>query len=295
MTAARPTRRGLVLGAGGIVGYAWAVCALRRLEKATGWDPREASLLIGTSAGSVLATELAAGVSVTELYDALYARVRRGTGTSPGAHLPPKPHLRPLSWSMVRAGLRGALPLRVALTGLLPEGRADSGILSRTVEAHVPEGQWVKHPRCLVVAVDCQSGRRVAFGRDREASSREAVRASCAVPGWFAPVAIGGRRYMDGGVVSPTSLDLAATEAVDEVIVVSPLTSPNRVPASSIGEAFERTLRAMMSRVLDAEAAVCERAGKQVLRIEPTAPELALMGPNFMDARRRAAMMDAWI
>jgi NTE family protein len=55
-------RRGIVFACGGVMGYAWSLLALRRYEKAIGWDARGASALVGTSAGSVLATELAARV-----------------------------------------------------------------------------------------------------------------------------------------------------------------------------------------------------------------------------------------
>ncbi|WP_394837531.1 patatin-like phospholipase family protein [Pendulispora rubella] len=287
-------RRGLVLGAGGVVGYAWTVCALRRLETETGWDPRKADLLMGTSAGSILATALAAGVSTSDLLESLRKSVHRGVAPDARDHLPPTPRWRPLSLPMVRAGLRREIPIHAAMVGLLPEGRGDSSALARSIDRLVPEGRWVEHPNCLVVAVDCESGKRVAFGRDEHTSSREAVRASCAVPGWYAPIAIGGRRYMDGGAVSATSLDLVAHEALDEVYVISPMTSTRYVRASSIGEFFERGLRHVMSAALEREVRPCERAGKRVLRIEPTAPELALMGANFMDPRRRASMLDAW-
>ena len=48
-------RRGLVLGAGGVLGAAWTIGALTAVQDELGWDPREAEVLIGTSAGSVLA------------------------------------------------------------------------------------------------------------------------------------------------------------------------------------------------------------------------------------------------
>ena len=60
-------RRGLVLGAGGVLGAAWTVGALRALELATGWDPRTAEVVVGTSAGSVLAAFVGLGVNTEQM------------------------------------------------------------------------------------------------------------------------------------------------------------------------------------------------------------------------------------
>lgn len=285
-------RRGLVLGAGGVLGYTWSVCALHRFATTTGWDARRAAALVGTSAGSIIATALAAGVSTADLL----AHQRRPARREGASHLPPWPHRRPLSWSLARAGLSGKQPLRVALAGLLPEGRVEQIALAAAVDGLVEAGRWVDHPSCWLVAMDADSGDRVAFGRAGAppAGARDAARASCAVPGWFAPVNIGGRRYVDGGVVSATSADLLAGEALDEVVVISPMTSRGPVPAGSLAEGLERLLRRRMSRALEREVAALEAAGVRVIRIEPTAAELRVMGPNFMDPRRRQLVLNAW-
>src|SRR5580692_1368284 len=58
---------GLVLGAGGVVGQAYHAGTLAALEQVKGWDPREASIIVGTSAGSVTATLLRVGVPASDL------------------------------------------------------------------------------------------------------------------------------------------------------------------------------------------------------------------------------------
>lgn len=63
------TRTALVIGCGGTLGGAWSVAALHALAEHLDWDPREADILQGTSAGAELATMLGAGFSVTELVD----------------------------------------------------------------------------------------------------------------------------------------------------------------------------------------------------------------------------------
>ena len=77
-----------------------------------------------------------------------------------------------------------------------------------------PDG-WAPREGVWVVAMDYDSGRRVAFGREGAPPARldEAVTASCAIPGWYAPVLIDGRRYVDGGTLSATSADLLAARA----------------------------------------------------------------------------------
>ena len=56
------TRTGVVLGAGGVLGAAWTIGALAALQEQRGWDPCEADVLVGTSAGSVLASFLGCGI-----------------------------------------------------------------------------------------------------------------------------------------------------------------------------------------------------------------------------------------
>jgi len=67
------------------------------------------------------------------------------------------------------------------------------------------------------VATDIQTGQEMVFGSGNTGS---AVRASCSVPGVFVPVTIGGRMYVDGGVVSPVAVDAARRLGADIVIAV---------------------------------------------------------------------------
>ena len=82
-------------------------------------------------------------------------------------------------------------------------------------------------PATWIVAVDLDSGRRVVFGRDGSppATVAEAARASCAVPAYFEPAEIGGRRYVDGGVHSTTNADLVGPERPDLVLVSAPMSA----------------------------------------------------------------------
>ena len=66
-TGAQRPRRGLVLGGGGVLGGTWAIGALAALEEEYGFAVADVDVIVGTSAGSVLAALLGGGVSVEQL------------------------------------------------------------------------------------------------------------------------------------------------------------------------------------------------------------------------------------
>ena len=61
------TRRGLAIGCGGTLGFAWTAIALQAVERELGWDARTAEVLVGTSAGSEMVALLGSGRSVAEI------------------------------------------------------------------------------------------------------------------------------------------------------------------------------------------------------------------------------------
>src|SRR3984957_12608349 len=63
---------GIVLGAGGVVGQAYQAGVLSALRRETGWDPRQASVIVGTSAGSVTGAALRIRVRAPDLAASLY-------------------------------------------------------------------------------------------------------------------------------------------------------------------------------------------------------------------------------
>ena len=126
--------------------------------------------------------------------------------------------------------------------------------------------------RLRVAAVDRRSGRRVMFGAPGAppAEVAEAVLASCAVPGVFAPVEIGGREYVDGGVWSPANLDAAPAGRGAEVLCLVPTA---RAAASPPLRAFSQRRR----RGRDAGAA---RARRTVRTIAPDAASPTRWAPT---------------
>ena len=302
-------RVGLALGAGGVLGGAWLTGALHALAEETDWDPGSADRIVGTSAGSMMGALVAAGVppwfmvahSAGERFPGLAGpdgRPSDDADRAAGANfkleraLPP---LGPGSLRMALTAMRNPLrhtPLQL-LAGWLPAGLVSTETLKETVRRAVPSG-WVQHPSFWAVACDYQTGRRVPFGREDAppADLPDAVAASCAIPGFFRPVEIGGRRYVDGGVCSASSLDLLAGLDLDLVIALNPLSSRERLRSVHPLDRFSEISRGANGRRLGYEAKKVRRSGAEVVLIQPTAEDLQTMGRNWMSAKRRQDVIE---
>ncbi|CAM2756652.1 patatin-like phospholipase family protein [Skermania piniformis] len=291
-------RRGLVLGCGGTVGGAWQVGALAALAAALDWDPRTADTILGTSAGGTAAAMLGSGVAVDEMVAAQLnsteARpsLRRFFGDPP-APLPALPFGLPSPRTTLAGLRRGAVHLAAA--GFALPGRTDAGFLNELIDDLLPFGGWAGHPSVGIVATDADSGQRVAFGRPGAPTVplRDAVRASWAIPGWYPPVTLAGRRYLDGGAVSTASADLLAGDRLDEVIIVAPMASSDGARVPGPAGIAELLLRAPMSWALRREVRTLAEAGTPVRLVCPGRAELDAMGANFMDPRRRLPALHA--
>ena len=111
--------------------------------------------------------------------------------------------------------------------------------------------------RLRIAAVDRASGRRVIFGAPDapRATVAEAVLASCAVPWVFAPVEIGDREYVDGGVWSPTNLDAVPAGRGSRILCLIPTAGATLAPlrtASAAAAGYESmALRARGAAIRD--------------------------------------------
>jgi NTE family protein len=294
-------RRGLVLGAGGVLGAAWTIGALCALEEETDINTTKVDVLVGTSAGSVVAALLAAGVSPEEqrahqLGENLDGSVLDGVELDYDAlgGRPPTPWPGVGSARLLAAIVRDRrlLSAPLVLAGLLPRGRGSVDTLVNLIDQIVP--RWPKHPEFFAVALDYHAGKRVALGRKNGSSIRpsQAVAASCAIPGWFTPVEIEGRVYVDGGTASIASADLAAGRDLDEVYVFAPLAwlaSPESMgPSLWMLQHWRRALTRQLSREVD----VLRAEGTKVTVIAPTAEDLLALGTNPMDQHRRLEVLE---
>jgi NTE family protein len=288
---------GLVLGAGGVVGQAYQAGVLAALEHDFGWDPRSADVIVGTSAGSITGTLLRTGVPASELA----AWTVRAPLTDEGRilhrivgeevpefepfnalHLVRRPPSLPGREMLTRALLRPwhFRPLAASLALLAPGTRDIAEQLTALREV---EGQDWPEEELWICAVRRRDGRRVVFGRPGvpEAPLHLAIAASCAVPGYFAPVRIGDRTYVDGGAHSPTNAAILRESDLDLVIIVSPMSGP----AGVVKDIYAAS-RWHAARVVRREARALHKAGVDVVVFRPGSAEQKVMGNDFM-ARER--------
>ena len=284
----------LVLGGGGILGEAWMSSLLAGLAEQSAFDPHGCKAYLGTSAGSIVAAALVAGVDPRSRLDELPEQPD-APDEAVAAEAP-----RPLARALEQAGKAigplaaltlpymapgGALLRREALRRVTA-GRRSLAQLGSAVE----EWNFGWDGRLRISAVDMESGRRVMFGEPGapEASVAQAVEASCAIPGFFRPIEVDGRRYVDGGVWSPTNMDRAPAERGSRVLCLNPtasLTPGLGQPYGAMG---------LLSRSLAAiEAAYLQRRGVDVRLVAPDAASTTAMAGRLMDGRRRGPTLAA--
>ena len=285
------------------MGQAYQAGVLAAVQRETGWDPRDAALIVGTSAGSVTGAALRVGVAATDLAASLYGAPtsRRGGAILarilPGASGPlPTPSLGSLlrpwclpSPALLARTLRRPLAFRpdVALMTLMPRGQVDITERALGLDGYIG-ARWPTGLR--VCAVRRTDGARVVFGRPGSPPARlaEAVLASCAIPGYFRPVHIGGTEYVDGGVHSATNADVVRSEHLDVVVVISSMSAAHG-DANGADGLLRRTVHRRMAR----EITRLENAGTHVIRLEPGGATRRAMGLRAMAEDRSPRVVEA--
>jgi NTE family protein len=249
----------LVLGGGGITGIAWEIGVMLGLARA-GVDLTDADVVIGTSAGSVVGSQITSGIPLEELYAEQLAPADAELGGRFGRlaalRLVP-PYVLPGS---DRDKLRrvGSLATKVHAPGSVDR--------VRVIRSRLPVHEWPDRD-LRVTAVEVETGRFTVFDRSSDVDLVTAVAASCAVPTVWPPVAVGERHYIDGGMRSTANVDLAA--GADRVVVLAPL------PRSF---SKRTSIRTQLEKVAPQEWSV----------VTPDAEALAQFGRNLLDPAKRA-------
>jgi len=227
-------KRALVLAGGGVAGIAWETGVLRGIadeSPATAATLLASDVLVGTSAGSAVSAQVGSGTGLDELFARQVAdsspELDPGVGVEGIAELFLAAMTEPNTSAAQKMQRIGAVALA---TETVPAP------VRRQVIAHrLPSHRWPD--RCLrITAIDIETGELMVFDRDSGVELVDAVAASCAVPGVWPPVEIGGRRYMDGGMRSSINLDVAADCDAAVVLVPSGESAPSPFSAGAAAE-----------------------------------------------------------
>ena len=203
---------GLVLGAGAARGFAH-VGVIKALE-AQGVRP---DIVVGSSAGSVIAALLASGLTGNDM-NRLALNLDEATIAD---------------WGLPFAGRFGGLIKGDALQNMV-----NREVQNKTIEQmRIPLG---------IVATDLQSGKGVLF---RTGNTGLAVRASCSVPGVFQPAVISGKEYVDGGLVAPVPVSYARQMGATLIIAVNISSEPVHQDASGTLGVLQQTISIMQRSI----------------------------------------------
>jgi NTE family protein len=274
------------LGGGGLVGVAWESGLLAGLSESE-VDFAPADLIVGTSAGSFVGAQVAMGRSASSTVDGIFAQDPAQIFSAGGR--PSKVPDMSVLFAKMAGEVSGARPpeqvrAKIGARALSAEtlmsqqefidrlGRSFSGL---------PEDFWPARPFACT-AVDAADGSFVLWNKDSAVGLVDAVASSCAAPGIFPPITIRGRRYIDGGMRSPTNADAAKGYDVVAVVEVR-------------GVGIDPAMAERFQRVLDRELDVLRGSGARVELIVPDSASIEAFGLNPMDPSKRKGAATAGV
>ncbi|WP_369235010.1 patatin-like phospholipase family protein [Streptomyces sp. R21] len=203
----------LVLGGGGLTAYAWQVGVLAGLAEA-GVDLSGADVLAGTSAGSLLAVELATGRAPADLYGDQVSRKRAMLEVDFTLAMTVK-----YLWAALGSRDPQAVVKRLGRLALNMRDVPETVVFD-AMRSQLPVQEWPERPVRLF-AVDALTGEAAGFGADSGVDLVRAMAASCALPPLYPPITIGAGRWIDGGARSTTNADLV--DDCRRVVVLAPI------------------------------------------------------------------------
>ena len=258
------TKRALILAGGGIAGIGWETGVLRGIADEAPDTARalvDTDVLVGTSAGSTVAAQISSSLSLEQLFERQTAE--------PSAEIDSGVDIEAISALFLTAMAQpGELTEKLRRIGTiaLDTPTVAEPVRRRVIEARLPAHHWPDRD-LRITAIDTATGERVVFDASSGVELVDAVAASCAVPGTWPPVTIGGRRYMDGGVSS--SIHTAVAADCDTAVLLVPASESAPSPFSS-GTAAEIAAYGARSFAVFADDA-----------------SLQAFGPNPLDPRCR--------
>jgi NTE family protein len=284
MTAAPRTT--LVLGGGGVAGIAWMTGLLAGVADA-GLDLRTAETVIGTSAGSTVGAQLTSGLGFEELF------ARQADPALQADEIAVEFDAESFlgKWAAVAAESASPADMRRRAGALalaaetVPEAERRAVIASR-----LPVHQWPVRQRLLIVAVDAESGEPLVLDRECGVPLVDAVAASCAVPMVWPPATVdGGRRCIDGGILSNDNAQLALGTGAERVLIVLPL--PPEVMPRALGP-FEDVVAALRKEGARVAVIVPDAASTEAIGSNPLDPGTRTPAAHAGRAQGRATRLD---
>jgi NTE family protein len=244
----RPSKTALVLGGGGFTGGVYEIGALRALDLlAVNSTVNDFNMYVGTSAGSFIASMLAAGVTPDEMMRVLDSE----TDEVPIERISQDVMLRPNASEYVKKAVTLPFHLASMARTLLPRFRDLSAIdVGYALAEHLPRGlysnagigRYVREALAkqgihdsfdalerdlYLTATDLDSGERIVLGDpDGDWSGvpvSKAVECSTALPVVYEPVEVNGRTLIDGGIYSTTNVDVAVERGAKFIVVINPI------------------------------------------------------------------------
>jgi NTE family protein len=240
-----------VLGGGGSGGTGWLAGMLHGLGEA-GVDLGDAEVVIGTSAGGTVGAQLRSS-GLRETYERQLAEPAAEIGGRLGAGT-----ILRYAWATLTSRTPEAYGRKVGRMALAAR-TPDPAARRAAIESRLVSADWPERPLRLT-AVDTATGELRVFDRHGEVPLLDALTASCAVPGVWPPVALDGRRWMDGGIHSPANAHLAA--GYDRVVVLAPMAAGGGPLASAAAQGARLAEQGARVVVLTPSAAAKQAFGR---------------------------------
>ncbi len=318
-------RTALVLAGGGVSGAVYEIGALRAIDELlVNRTVNDFDIYVGTSAGALVTSFLANGVSSVDL-------MRVVNASHPIARFPEAKHLFRLNTGeMMRRSL--GLPRRLLRTGadaLASRGRLSvldmifSGLgsaLPSGIYDNRSYGEWMRASLALtgctnrfdqlqrelhIIATELDNGHRKVFGADTpEVLISDAVAASSAVPIIYRPYRIAGKEYIDGGIRGNASLDVAIEQGAKLVVCINSLVpfnsaqqdsaKGNLISARGLEAVSAQATRVMLHSGLKYQIKQLQRRHPDVdiILIEPKPDDTIMFFANIMRLQDRVKIAE---